>query len=234
VAAVAPITFEAEAEKPMRASRAKKDVVTAEDLVEAADMEETEEDTVIEELETTGDIDEAASETVASLDGAPKKKRTRRGTRGGRSRKKPVVAGDVPAGDEATSAAEVNGRTAPRIHLPPPELVASTNEEPVADEPAEATDEITAAPEVTDEALDGPPKRKRSRRGSRGGKKRRKPTAHGVDGEALVDDLPEGARADEEAPAEVVTLADTRADGEPPEYVPMSEWIDDFESRSRA
>ena len=30
------------------------------------------------------------------------------------------------------------------------------------------------------------------------------------------------------------TAVEVVADDEPPEYVPMSEWIDDFESRSRA
>jgi ribonuclease G len=237
VAAAAPITFEAEAEKPMRASRAKKDVVASEDLDETADGEEAEEDAVVEELDTAVEIDAAEPEPEPEPepdlgpDGAPKKKRTRRGTRGGRSRKKPVVAAEAPAGDEAASAAGANGRSAPRIHVPPPDFVSSTEEEPATNDPVEGTDAPTTASEVTDEALDGPPKRKRSRRGSRGGKKRRKPTPSGTDDEALAERVDAEVVALAEAPAEVVSVA---ADDEPPEYVPMSEWIDDFESRSRA
>ena len=68
------------------------------------------------------------------------------------------------------------------------------------------------------EANDGAPKRKRSRRGSRGGRKRKKPAAAG-DGEAAT-----------EAEGDVAEVAVHEG---APEYVPMSEWIDDFEARAR-
>jgi hypothetical protein len=63
-------------------------------------------------------------------------------------------------------------------------------------------------------------KRKRSRRGSRGGRKRRKPSTDGSEGSA--------ASSGEELAEETAVATEV------PEYVPMSEWIDDFESRSRS
>jgi hypothetical protein len=89
---------------------------------------------------------------------------------------------------------------------------------PEADESADAVAETADGVAAVD--ADGQPKRKRSRRGSRGGKKHRKPAA-ATGGEDVV-------QADAESAVEVV------AEDEPPEYVPMSEWIDDFETRSRA
>jgi ribonuclease G len=214
-----PITFEAEAEKPMRASRSKKDVEPAEaDEEDVADEldEPADADAAIEDDEpepTSGDV------VVAEPDGQPKKKRTRRGTRGGRSRKKPAAtpAASVDAdADGDAPADEGNGRPAPRIHVPPSDLAAAV----VAAEPA--TDTGADEPEpAADGAVgaDGLPKRKRARRGSRGGKKRRKPAAEGTN--------------DVASPDEVIVVGEA-ADEEAPEYVPMSEWIEDFDSRSRA
>jgi hypothetical protein len=107
-----------------------------------------------------------------------------------------------------------NGRAAPKIHVPPVELAPSAQEDEPTDEPTEAQAAETA--DVADP--DAPPKRKRSRRGSRGGKKRRKPAANG-DADIVPPDV-DGA-------------VETATSDEPPEYVPMSEWIDDFEARSR-
>ena len=94
-----PITFEAEAEKPMRASRAKKDVeavAVIDELVESTDPAELEEPEELEELEELEQPEEpeavAAADVEPPADGQPKKKRTRRGTRGGRGRKKPAAA----------------------------------------------------------------------------------------------------------------------------------------------
>jgi ribonuclease G len=201
---VAPITFEAEAEKPTRASRAKKDVVAVEP------DDETEE---IEPDQT----DEAVTATEADADGAaPKKKRTRRGTRGGRGRKKPAAAATADVEDGAR---EDNGRPAPRIHVPPADLAVS--EEDV--EPA-AAPELEPAADAVEAPGDGPPKRKRSRRGSRGGRKRKKPAA------SAGEDATEG---DGEAIEEGEALPVAAVEGDAPEYVPMSEWIDDFEARAR-
>jgi ribonuclease G len=193
--AATPITFEAEAEKPTRASRAKK----AAPVATEAELDEADVD--VEETERT--------EEQPDGDPAPKKKSTRRGTRGGRGRKKPAAVG---APDRAEEAADGNGRATPRIHVPPAELSVAA-ESPPADVPEPDSE----TPEAGASSEDGQPKRKRSRRGSRGGRKRRKPAAAGEEAAS------EG---------EGVAVAAPPDDGEP-EYVPMSEWIDDFEARSR-
>ena len=220
-----PITFEAEAEKPTRASRAKAKV--AEPAEKDAELE-------------VGDLDDdepVAEETQSetAVEAPAQKKRTRRGTRGGRGRKKPAaasagadseVAGVESAGAEAEEAdadgeAGANGRPAPRIHVPPIDL-----EAPLAEAPELVA--VDDAPESNgDEAATGgeAPKRKRSRRGSRGGRKRRKPASTAADSEPETDE-PEP----DEAEARPTAVA---ADA-PAEYTPMSEWIDDFENRSRA
>ena len=226
VVAPTPITFEAEAEKPMRASRSKAE---AEEPMRASrskkDVEVIEPDEISEPLDTEaaiGDVEPeltAGDEVVADGDELPKKKRTRRGTRGGRSRKKPAAIAASTASDLDATAEETNGRPAPRIHVPPSDLAAAAAV--AIEEPAEAPPDATEpdpAPRDGAVGADGQPKRKRSRRGSRGGKKRRKPAAVG---------------AEEVAPADDAIVEAQAVDTEAPEYVPMSEWIDDFDSRSR-
>jgi ribonuclease G len=206
-----PVTFEAEAEKPMRASRAKKDVAAEEPEAEEAEASEAED---------AGDAIAEPEAVEANADGAPAaKKRTRRGTRGGRGRKKPATAAAV---DGEEPSAEGNGRPAPRIHVPPTDL-AVTEAASEDESPAEAESEAESESEVAEaaDAVDGAPKRKRSRRGSRGGRKRKKPSAATADGAAP------------DAEAEVADTAEVATDEEAPEYVPMSEWIDDFEARAR-
>jgi ribonuclease E len=208
----APITFEAEAEKPVRASRSKKEPEAAAAIAEPEEQEEPQEPPV-PELPEDEEPEVAAAEGQASADAPPKKKRTRRGTRGGRARKKPAAATNDDAGQEAEDES-VNGRPAPRIHLPSPDLeVAATDA--VVQAPAETAEEIA---EVEAVGVDGQPKKKRSRRGSRGGRKRRKPAVNGGD---------EAPASDE--PGEAEPVADTA-----PAYVPMSEWIEDFDSAKRS
>jgi ribonuclease G len=205
----APITFEAEAEKPLRASRSKKEPETAAAIAEPSEPLEPEvPDTEEPEPE---EPEVAAAEGDPSADAQPKKKRTRRGTRGGRARKKPAAATSDDAGQEASDES-ANGR-APRIHVPPVDLeVASIDE--VAEAPAETAEDIA---EVDAVGVDGLPKKKRSRRGSRGGRKRRKPAASGA------EEAPSPGE-----PGDAEPVADTA-----PEYVPMSEWIEDFDSGKR-
>jgi ribonuclease G len=200
----APITFEAEAEKPARSQgRKKKDEARTGDAV------------VLESEETAAAVTEQAE--VAEVEGpaaqapeAPaKKKRTRRGSRGGRSRKK--------AATVAAEGAEGDGRAGPRIHVPPqdlggpdervtPEAASPEAEAPEAEAPeAEGTASASVEP-------DGAPKRKRSRRGSRGGRRRKKATTNG--GRAAASE--NGAEAAEASRG----------------YVPMSDWIEDFEPRA--
>jgi ribonuclease G len=134
-----PITAEGEAEKPTRRAPAKKVEAEAEEVAEV-EAEEPGEDT-------------------------PKpKKKTRRGSRGGRGRKKP-----------ATAAASGNGAApvAAKIHVPDPDLGEEEDQgdEPVVEEPS------------ADGAEAAKPKKK-TRRGTRGGRgRKRKPaTVAGGDG----------------------------------------------------
>jgi ribonuclease G len=164
-----PITAEAMAEKPTRQRRKAaprqdepaKDAVVVEAVAEEADEADDAE-------ETDAEPEQAVAEDTA--DGEPRpKKRTRRGSRGGRRRKKKPVganAGSEGGTEIEAEAVSQNGEPADTpvlIHLPDPDL----GEESSADE------EATETP--TDGAAARP--KKRTRRGSRGGRRRRKPAA---------------------------------------------------------
>jgi ribonuclease G len=217
-----PITFEAEAEKPTRAPSRRKTSTTEAVVEEAPDelAEEPEELAEPEEPEEKLDAVAEPEDTMVAegdaADGQPKKKRTRRGTRGGRGRKKPAIA---PSTDAEVVAPESDGRKpTPRIHVPSPDLAVEQELVPEA----EAEPQADATVEV-DGAANGPPKRKRSRRGTRGGRKRKKPAADGG--------TPEEAELAEST--ETADVAVAVAEEPPAEYVPMSEWIEDFDSRPR-
>jgi ribonuclease G len=208
--AATPITFEAEAEKPMRASRAKKEPAGQVDVSDPPAEIEVDAEEIPEE-DVGEDVAESVEEQPAG--GQPKKKRTRRGTRGGRGRKKPATAAAASDAD-----APDNGRpTGPRIHVPPADLEAPAVEETAAEVPA--PESATAATQEAADSDGAAPKKKRSRRGSRGGRKRKKPAA--------VNDGEEAADSVEPAPAE------PDSDDGVPEYVPMSEWIEDFDASRR-
>jgi ribonuclease G len=187
-----PITAEGMAEKPTRKPRARK---TAEaETVEAEAEPETGEVELEEPVEA-----EAATEAEAAEPAAPKKK-TRRGSRGGRNRKKKPAAGTAEAAPEAAE----EPAQAPKIHVP--------------DRTLGREDEAAEAPEEGDRSDNGagaPPK-KRTRRGSRGGRNRRKkPASTAAGGDASGDGGGEAEPAD---------------NSDAGEYVPMSEWIDDLEA----
>ena len=226
------ITFEAEAEKPTRAPSRKKTPETAD--VEAdsepapeepdleAEIDDEIEDEVMAEVET--DTDKPAT---------PAKKRTRRGTRGGRGRKKTPVAAGTEAAD-GDDAAGNGARPTPTIHIPPPDLgvEADVATSDGAESPAEAEPVAEAA------ETDGQPKKKRTRRGTRGGRKRKKPATNdagedaadeGVEAEAQVEQGP----AEQEPVEQVLEQEPAEQDPAEQEYVPMSEWIEDFDARSR-
>jgi len=171
-------------------------------------------------------------------DGAPKKKRTRRGTRGGRSRKKAPAA---TASDETTDgeAPKPASKSRPKIHVPA--TPTEPDDEPVADAVAVADlpeQDVVAGEDSESAAVsDGQPKRKRSRRGSRGGRKRRKPAASAepaapetADELAGVGTAAASSSGNHGVSAPVI---EPSAQDGVPEYVPMSEWIGDFDSRSR-
>jgi ribonuclease E len=163
--AAAPITAEGLAEKPTRVSRSRKVAEEAvDDVVEA----------VAEEA-----VDEPAADAVEEPAEAPKKKRTRRGSRGGRNRKK------KPAAAAAAAASSTNGEVAepaasPKIHMPASDLGAESSTD--GDERTATGDDAQGDAEA--------PKKKRTRRGSRGGRRRRKPAGAGVSGEAAESATP--------------------------------------------
>jgi ribonuclease G len=217
-----PITFESEAEKPTRApSRAKKPVEeTVDETVEAEAAAEP----GIAELEDDETAVEVDSDETVAADGAPKKK-TRRGSRGGRKRK--------PAGATAESASEPGPeaeavasedtpgapkRRAPRIHVPTTDLGEPAKEprsrpkparvQPAAEEPTAAETAVAADLEVDgDKPADldpetGEPKpKKKTRRGSRGGRNRKRKPAAAATGENGAEPAAE-AEAEPEAEAE--------------------------------
>ena len=167
-----PITAESEAEKPTRAPRKKKveqpDAKPEAEAEKPADEDPIAEEAVAEEPVAGEAVAEEPEEKPEATDEeAPKpKKKTRRGSRGGRNRKKkPAVAAAAENGQADESAAAENGQpvkapapAAATIHVPSPELGQSTDGEAAADG-------------------DAPPKKKRTRRGSRGGRNRRKKSA---------------------------------------------------------
>jgi ribonuclease G len=179
-----PITAEGEAEKPTRRAPAKKaEAADAEvELEEEADLEP-----VLEEPDSTEEPPQPA---------APAKKKTRRGSRGGRGRKKSATASAAATGNGAAPAP-----VAAKIHVPDPDLGEA---DAAAEEPAQDGGEP-----VQDGAEPAKPKKK-TRRGTRGGRNRKKKTATSV----VATAEPEA-----EAPA---------SDWE---YVPMSEWGDDVPER---
>jgi hypothetical protein len=191
----------------------------------------------------------------------PGKKKTRRGSRGGRNRKKKpagaTAEGAVTGEDAVEAVAEVAEDEAvetaaaltttptpgsPRIHVPDFEL--GGEEKPARRRPAQkpkpeptATEDGNEPVEAVADAVDtgstqdgdAAPVKKKTRRGSRGGRNRKKPAAAGV-GAAVV-----ASENGAEAPAEPVVTEEPEASGngaEPAtdEYVPMSEWLDDLDA----
>ena len=148
-----PITAEALAEKPTRARRSR----TAKPKEKAAAVEPVaEEAEVAQEPEAEEpEAEEPVAEEAPDAE-QPKRKKTRRGSRGGRKRKKkPAVAAVEPS--ENGEPAE----TPVLIHVPDPQLGAEIANGETAD--------------------GGAPKKKRTRRGSRGGRRRKKPAAAKTD-----------------------------------------------------
>jgi ribonuclease G len=200
-----PITAEAQAEKPTRASRAKKVEPEAEADVELdaepeeADADDAELEPVVEgevvAEEEAEELEEDEPATEAPAAGAAPKKRTRRGSRGGRGRKKPTAAGTA-VGTTAAAAAQPDEVAEP----------AAEAAEPVAEAPAEAP------------GADQPPKKK-TRRGSRGGRGRKKPAGAGAAAASNGQGEPETveiARPTIHVPAEGLGEADDAVNGDEP------------------
>jgi ribonuclease G len=263
-----PITFESEAEKPTRApSRAKKTTDSGTEIeieVEAAveaDEPEVEAPEVGEaEVEDADDEpeDEPGEAIEAEAGETPVKKKTRRGSRGGRNRKK------KPAGAAADAEAEAGGDApvaeaddteapspaAPRIHVPdfelgdggdkkPPRKRAAAKPKPAVTEDAtvEAEEPEEEAAVVAEDGAEGAPVKKKTRRGSRGGRNRKKPATAGAAAGAAVAESENGAEpaletepAVEEGVPTAVAAVDNRAEPVSDDYVPMSEWLEDLDA----
>src|SRR5205085_5371662 len=180
-----PLTAEAEAEKPTRKPPARKGAGAVEADDEVAELEAGEIDAGepdAEELEAEGpdveeedvEVDDAAAPTAA---GAPAKKKTRRGSRGGKNRKKPAGTGAVKpeaavaepaavAEDQVETEQPVAADEAEKkvtIHLPSDELGREGE-----------ADAAGAAPAQNGAAIGA---KKKTMPGSRGRKNRRRRTA---------------------------------------------------------
>ncbi len=326
-----PITFESEAEKPTRAPARRKQAAAATDADEAAGTDDDEDlaadgDTDVRhlvDLEDEGakengidelnsvdsdpdelEADEPGTDGVSANGAAPAKKRTRRGSRGGRRRRKPAVAGAATEGEADADASDDDGhddlapesagvepaitgsaadsvsetpraprqRRTSRIHVPgdppssppPPDVIQEAGSviagDPVVDlEPTNGTD-LDGAPEGSAAATgDGgapPAVKRKTRRGSRGGRSRsKKPAVAGADVvadgadaaaaephgavAASAIEIPEVDRGNGPAVVAVEPVATSTSRDEPGDadessdagYVPMSEWLGDFERR---
>jgi predicted RNA-binding protein with TRAM domain len=165
-----PITAEALAEKPTRARRSR---IAKPEEPKAEAVEAVAEEPEAEEPDAQEPTEKGAAEEV------PKpKKRTRRGSRGGRRRKKKPAEAMAEA---APAEAAENGQPAEApvlIHLPDPAL--GGNEAEPAAEKAEAPTDGEA-----------PKPKKKTRRGSRGGRRRRKPAAAKANGAGTAGETAE-------------------------------------------
>jgi ribonuclease G len=209
-----PLTAEGEAEKPTRKPPARKGATVAKEAEPAA-----EEPAVAEEFEPEAEPEtEETPEADAGETPKPKKK-TRRGSRGGRKRKKPATAGaaDAEGGAPEESPEPSRGAT---IHVPGDALGRDEKAKPAEEAPAaEPEPEVTEEPTTAEAAAEEAPKpKKKTRRGSRGGKNRKKkPAAPSENGsEAVADAEP---AAEPESPSENGDF----------DYVPMSEWGDELD-----
>jgi ribonuclease G len=216
-----PLTAEGEAEKPTRKPPARKGGATAKET-ESVEAEAT---AVVDEPEADEAEGPPEAEEQSEAEEAPKpKKRTRRGSRGGRNRKKPATTGEAAASDpEAGGASEEvpEPERAVTIHVPGDDLGRLEAAEPVEEAPAEAPEPEAADEPATADADEAPKPKKKTRRGSRGGRNRKKKPATASTNGA------DAGQAPSEQPQPDAEPASENGDFE---YVPMSEWADEIES----
>ncbi|MFZ0343155.1 MAG: Rne/Rng family ribonuclease, partial [Gaiellaceae bacterium] len=229
-AAPKPLTAEGEAEKPTRKPPARKGAAVAKESELAAEEPVVPEEPEAEaETETEPDGAETAEAAEAVEEAAQPKKKTRRGSRGGRNRKKtPAAAEGVEAGGAPAEAREpARGVT---IHVPGEDLGRGGKAKPEPETPAEPEPEATEEPTTAEAAEATPKPKKKTRRGSRGGRNRKKkPAAASQNGDTENGDNQDG---DETAAAvEAAPEAESPSENGEFEYVPMSEWGDELETR---
>ncbi len=218
-----PLTAEAEAEKPTRKPPARRAVdggAGATTVADELDDELASDDDLVsdDEPEIVEDVVEESDDETGVT---PAKKKTRRGSRGGRNRKKPGATIHVPGDDLGEKKAD--------------EPV--TEEAAVPEEPAAAEEAPAEAVEVAEPAdgEDAPAPKKRTRRGSRGGRNRKKKPAAELNGDAPTNALESNEAESERAAAPGHDVQpEPAAEPEPApangewEYVPMSEWDDEI------
>jgi len=237
-----PLTAEGEAEKPTRKPPARKGATVAkeaEPAVEEPTVEEptVEEPVVAEEPEAENETESEDEETVEAGEAPKPKKKTRRGSRGGRKRKKTPAtaeAAGTESGEEAVSADAAAESPEPSravtIHVPGDDLgrpgAAEPTEAPPKEQPegeaaeeATTTEEPATAEDPTTAGVEETPKpKKKTRRGSRGGRNRKKKPAivseNGADAASDTEETPE---------------AETASENGDFDYVPMAEWADDLD-----
>jgi len=259
-----PLTAEAEAEKPTRKPPARKTgrpdeaeaAIEAEAAVEGATpaepvaAERPADEPEADEPESGADDEGTPEEAPGDGEAPTPKKKTRRGSRGGRRRRKPDAAGadaEAPAESAAAggpAAEESAGEPAEAphpvtIHLPGEDL--GRPREGEESDGATRTGEHQAAggEEASGDGSEAPKPRKKTRRGSRGGRKRRRPADvagngsgpdAGVEGETEAEPGPEEPPAAEAVEAEPVSANGDSAESSDWGYVPMSEWLDEIDS----
>ena len=232
----APITFEAEAEKPTRASRSKKDGRAPRTSRRARDggRRASRRRSRTSRAEVDGgraSTARTAKPRPAADGGAEEEADAPRHAR----RPQPQEAGRRGAADGAHEqpARPANGRPQrPRIHVPPADL----GDVPARRAAAEAARRAEA--------------RRRRRRPGAGGCGRGRTSRRSAEAQALAPRLARRHEAAEAGrrrrrcgsrlpdgrdgePARSRAADGSRRDDEAPAYVPMSEWIDDFDARSR-
>jgi ribonuclease G len=158
-----PITAESAAEKPTRKPPAKKHAEPESEAAAEVEVEvEAEEPEMVEAEEPeTGEAETAEEEPAEQQ---PAKKKTRRGSRGGRRRKKKPATAVQANGDAPSEQPSAGNGEGPKIHLPDPTL-------------GREEEEVEAPSENGEGEGEQPKAKKKTRRGSRGGRKRRKPAA---------------------------------------------------------
>ncbi|MGN6429337.1 MAG: Rne/Rng family ribonuclease [Gaiellaceae bacterium] len=162
-----PITAEGQAEKPTRKPPARKTAAPQPADEKRAEEKPAEEKPAKEKPakeKPAKEKPEPVAEEAAAGEPKPKKK-TRRGSRGGRGRKKKTATTKVAAAQEG--AAQDGAAPTPKIHVPEPML----GEQPEEPEPVSANG--GSKPETEEQ----PQPKKKTRRGSRGGRNRRKKPA---------------------------------------------------------
>ncbi len=200
---------------------------------EAAEPESVEKPEVAEP-ESAAEPEGTEGSTEGDAPPTPKK-RTRRGSRGGRRRRKPAAAsadGDTPE-DEAADGGDEDGVTAPaprkparavRIHVPGDDIGRPDTVEPADGSPAEEQ-ASGAAPTVEGTVpVDGdeaPKPKKKTRRGSRGGRNRRKPATASADGSE-----PDEPSGEEEVDATAQQPAAAESEAPEPEPEPELEEVE--------